>query len=181
MLIYNLKLEPKKIVNDSFKNCIILFITIVILCYASGLKYKYDYNIHDYSSIKEVIDYTSKNKQNVYLYTVPSLQFRYLTYSVYEMPPKESFSNLRVIGGWDMYTQNYYDFKERHNLDGDLLDLLKDNVYLIDGKVVWSGRLYDNYKENIINAIKQHYSINVQCEEVKQFDNLKVYKLSEIK
>ena len=38
-----------------------------------------------------------------------------------------------------MFTKNYYDFKERYNLDGTFLDLLKDNVYLIDGDVIWSG------------------------------------------
>lgn len=79
-----------------------------------------------------------------------------------------------------MYTQNYYDFNNRNNLQGNLLDLLKDDVYLIDGEVVWSGRLYDNYKDSIITAIKEHYNIKVKCKEVKQIDNIKIYKLSEV-
>lgn len=176
-----MKLNPKENIDDSIKNCVALFCMLTILSYISGLKYRFDYNINDYESNRKTIEYTCKNKQNVYLYTVPSLQFRYLAYSVYEMPPKEAFSNLRVIGGWDMYTQNYYDFNKRNNLQGNLLDLLKDNVYLIDGEVVWSGRLYDNYNDTIITAIKEHYNIEVQCKEIKQFDNLKIYKLSEVK
>lgn len=151
------------------------------MSYISGLKFRFNYSIEDYSNTRNIIEYTSQNKQNVYLYTVPSLQFRYLAYSVYEMPPKEAFSNLRVIGGWDMYTQNYYDFKKRYNLNGNLLDLLKSNVYLIDGEVVWSGRLYDNYKETVITAIKENYDIDVEYKEIKQFDNLKIYKLQEVK
>ena len=126
-----------------------------------------------------MINYTSANKQNVYLYTVPSLQDRYLTYPVYQMPPKESFSNLRVIGGWDMYTQNYYDFKDRYNLEGNLLDLLKDGVYLIDGDVVWSGNRYQNYKKHIAIFIKEHYNKEIEFEEIKTFDNLTIYKVVE--
>ena len=87
------------------------------------------------------------------------------------MPPKSAFSNLRVIGGWDMYTQNYYDFKERYELDGTLLDLLKENVYLIDGDVYWSGRRYSNYKENIMIAIKENYNIEVKCTEIKKVES----------
>ena len=79
-----------------------------------------------------------------------------------------------------MFTQNYYDFKDRYNLDGSLLDLLKENVYLIDGDVYWSGRLYENYKEHIILAIKEHYGIDAECELVEQFDNLKIYKLQDL-
>ena len=177
LLIYNLEFDKKTKIDDSIKNCIALFITILTLCYTSGIKYKFGYELDDYKSTQDIINYTSQNKQNVYLYTVPSLQFRYLAYPVYQMPPKESFSNLRVIGGWDMYTQNYYDFKERYSLDGNLLDLLKENVYLIDGEVFWSGRLYEDYKKNVILAIKENYNIDVECELVEEFDNLKIYKL----
>ena len=91
-------------------------------------------------------------------------QYRYLVYSVYEMPPKNAFSNLRVMGGWDMFTKNYYDFKERYNLEGTFLDLLKENVYLIDGDVVWSGNYYQNYIDNIVLFIKEHYNKDVTYE-----------------
>ena len=178
--MYNLKLENKEKIKDSTKNCIVLAILITILCYTSAFKFNYNYKIGDYASIKKIIEYTNKNKQNVYLYTVPSLQFRYLAYSAYEMPPKDAFSNLRVIGGWDMFTKNYYDFKDRYSLNGTLTDLVKDNVYLIDGEVWWSGKLYDNYKQNIINSLKEHYNIKVYCEEIEQIDNLKIYKLHQI-
>ena len=150
---------------------------IVIISGFVGKSYNYDYKFGDYQSTQELINYTNNHKENVYLYTIPSLQFRYLAYTVYQMPPKAVFSNLRSIGGWDMFTGNYYDFKERYNLEGTFLDLLKENVYLIDGDVYWSGRRYDNYKENIVLGIKEHYNIEVKCEEVEQFDNLKIYKV----
>ena len=177
LILYNFSFEKQNDIKDNMKNIITIIFTLFILCHISGMKYNYNYKIDKYKSTKDIIEYTSQNKQNAYLYTVPSLQFRYLAYSVYQMPPKQAFSNLRVIGGWDMYTQNYYDFKQRYNLEGNLLDLLKENVYLIDGKVMWSGRLYENYKENIILAIKENYNIDVKCNLVKEFDNLKIYKL----
>lgn len=177
LLIYNLHLKSQEKINDSMKNCIIILITICIFSMISCKQYNYDYKLGDHKSVQDIISYTNENKQNVYLYTVPSLQFRYLAYNVYQMPPKGAFSNLRVIGGWDMYTKNYYDFKNRYDLEGTFLDLLKDNVYLIDGDVTWSGREYHNYKDNVLLFIKEHYGINTKCEEIKQFDNLKIYKV----
>lgn len=178
ILIYNFEFK-KGIINDTLKNSIIIVSMIVIIAMFSGKKYEFGYDLDNYSNYREIIEYTNNHKENVYLYTVPSLQDRYLTYSVYQMPPKSAFSNLRVIGGWDMYTQNYYDFKERYELDGTLLDLLKENVYLIDGDVYWSGRRYSNYKENIMIAIKENYNIEVKCTEIKTFGNLSIYKLEE--
>ena len=177
LMIYNLKLSSKEKINDGIRNCAIVIFMIVIISGFVGKSYNYDYKLGDYQSTQELINYTNNHKENVYLYTIPSLQFRYLAYSVYQMPPKAAFSNLRSIGGWDMFTGNYYDFKERYNLEGTFLDLLKENVYLVDGDVIWSGRRYDNYKENIVLGIKEHYNIEVKCEEVEQFDNLKIYKV----
>ena len=114
----------------------------------------------------------------MYLYTVPSLQDRYLAYSVYTMPPKGAFSNLRVMGGWDMFTQNYYDTKERYNLEGTFLDVLKENVYVIDGDVSWSGNYYTNYIDHIVLFIKEHYNIEVKYEKIKEFDNIYIYKIT---
>lgn len=177
LLIYNLNLKKEEKINDGTLNCLIIGFMIIVTTTISGQMYGYNYKLEDYESYRKIINYTNSNKENVYLYTIPSLQNRYLSYSVYQMPPKEAFSNLRQIGGWDMFTQNYYDFKEKNNLDGNLLDLLKENVYLIDGDVIWSGVRYNNYKGNIALAIKEHYNIEVEFEEVQQFDNLKIYKV----
>lgn len=151
---------------------------IIIAIMFSGSKYNFNYKLNDYSNYKEVINYTNEHKENVYLYTVPALQFRYLTYSVYNMPPKGAFSNLRVMGGWDMYTGNYYDFKQRHNLEGTFLDVLKENVYVIDGDVIWSGNYYKDYINHIVLFIKEHYNIEVEYEKVKEFDNIYIYKIN---
>ena len=177
LLIYNLNFNNKNKINDNIKNCVIICFMILIICTFVGNKYDYGYKLENYENYRELINYINNHKENVYLYTVPSLQDRYLTYSVYQMPPKGVFSNLRVMGGWDMYTQNYYDFKERYNLEGNFLDLLKENVYLIDGDVYWSGRRYENYKENVILAIKENYGEEVTCEEVEHFGNLTIYKI----
>ncbi len=179
LIIYNLNLEE----TQKYSLKIIAVATILISIIGvniSETKYNYGYNINYYSNYKQLIEYTNSHKENVYLYTVPSLQYRYLAYSVYEMPPQAAFSNLRVMGGWDMYTQNYYDFKARYNLKGTFLDLLKENVYLIDGNVTWSGKRYNNYIENIIKFIKEHYNIDVKYEKVNTFNNLYIYKLERI-
>ena len=176
LMMYNLKLKKSNI-SAEIKDYIIICLIMIITCSFTGIAYSFNYRLNDYKNYQNVVEYTNSNKHNAYLYTVPSLQYRYLAYSAYQMPPKASFSNLRVIGGWDMYTQNYYDLKNRYNLEGTLLDLLKENVYLIDGNVVWSGNRYDNYKENIRIAIKNHYNLDVNFIEIEEFDNIKIYKL----
>lgn len=179
LMIYNLELKGEKVIQDSVKNCLTLVAMIIIITMFSAEKYKFGYEPSMYGDYRALINYTSENKQNVYLYTVPSLQDRYLTYSVYGMPPKGAFSNLRVMGGWDMYTQNYFDFKERYNLEGNFLDLLKDNVYLVDGEVYWSNAVYVDYRNKVIKAIKEHYGIDVKCELVQEFGKLAIYKVVE--
>ena len=180
LFLYLIKYREK--VDDEKSNitkAISVFIIVITVIFAGGA-YQFNYHLEDYNNYKEVIEYTNSHKENVYLYTVPSLQYRYLTYSVYEMPKKEAFSNLRVMGGWDMYTKNYYDFKDRYGLDGTFLDLLKENVYLIDGDVNWSGNFYQDYIKNIILFIKEHYDTKVTYEKVKTFDNIYIYKLYEV-
>ena len=180
MMLYfvqNVK-ETKEKIDDRLKA--ISVISMVIIIAFSGGVYKYNYELEDYSNYKNVINYTNAHKENVYLYTVPSLQYRYLVYPVYTMPPKGAFSNLRVMGGWDMYTENYYDFKERYDLEGTFLDLLKENVYLIDGDVTWSGNYYHNYIDHIVQFIKEHYQKEVTYTKVETFDNIYVYKLEEV-
>ena len=55
--------------------------------------------------------------------------------------------------------------------------MLKENVYLIDGDVYWSGRRYQNYKENVILSIKENYDVDVTYEEIEHFGNLTIYKI----
>ena len=179
IFLYYIKYKKEDGEKEYLIKAMSIFIIVVTVIFAGG-EYEYNYKLEDYSNLKDVIEYTNSNKENVYFYTIPSLQYRYLAYSVYEMPPKESFSNLRAMGGWDMYTKNYYNFKERYNLDGTFLDLLKENVYLIDGDVTWSGNYYHDYKKHIILFIKEHYNIDVTCEMVKSFDNIYIYKLQKV-
>ena len=179
IFLYYIKYKKEDGKKEYLIKAMSIFIIVVTVIFAGG-EYEYNYKLEDYSNLKDVIEYTNSNKENVYFYTIPSLQYRYLSYSVYEMPPKEAFSNLRAMGGWDMYTKNYYNFKERYNLDGTFLDLLKENVYLIDGDVTWSGNYYHDYKKHIILFIKEHYNIDVTCEMVKSFDNIYIYKLQKV-
>lgn len=167
------KQEDRKEIHGIIAIIILLSITF------GGDIYNFEYDFSSYKNYQDIIEYTNSHKENTYLYTAPAMQFRYLAYPVYTMPPKGAFSNLRVMGGWDIFTQNYYDFKQRNNLEGTFLDLLKDNVYLIDGDVNWSGTYYKNYKKNIIEFIEQHYGKNVKCEKIKTFENIYIYKLTE--
>ena len=175
MLLYFVKYKDTE--KCDIEGILVFLILSVVLLSAN--KYNFNYKLENYKNYQEVIEYTNSHKENVYLYTAPALQFRYLTYSVYSMPPKGAFSNLRVMGGWDIFTENYYEFKQRNSLDGTFLDLLKENVYLIDGDVEWSGVYYENYKEHVIQFIKEHYGKNVKCEKIKTFDNIYIYKLTE--
>ncbi len=79
-----------------------------------------------------------------------------------------------------MFTKNYYDFKERYDLEGTFLDLLKDNVYIIDGDVSWSGNYYYNYIDKIVLFIKENYNKDVEYEKIKEFDNLYIYKMKDV-
>ena len=183
LLIYFTKLKVKKERQEEIskaRNQVIALAIIIITIIFAGSRYEFNYSLEDYKQYQDIIEYTNNHKENVYLYTVPSLQYRYLSYSVYQMPPKGAFSNLRVMGGWDMFTKNYYDFKERYDLEGTFLDLLKENVYLIDGDVSWSGNYYHNYIDNIVLFIKENYNMDVQYEKIEEFDNIYVYKLHEI-
>lgn len=179
MFLYLIKYRNDSKEKINLIKAMSIFIVVTTVIFAGGI-YEFNYKLEDYSNYKNVINYTNQHRENVYLYTVPSLQYRYLVYSVYEMPPKGAFSNLRVMGGWDMFTKNYYDFKERYNLDGTFLDLLKDNVYLVDGDVTWSGNYYHNYIDNIVLFIKEHYNKDVTYEKVETFDNIYIYKLKEV-
>lgn len=183
LLIYFTKLKVKKERQEEIskaRNQVIALAIIIITIIFAGSRYEFNYSLEDYKQYQDIIEYTNNHKENVYLYTVPSLQYRYLSYSVYQMPPKGAFSNLRVMGGWDMFTKNYYDFKERYDLEGTFLDLLKENVYLIDGDVIWSGNYYHNYIDKIVLFIKENYNMDVQYEKIEEFDNIYVYKLHEI-
>ena len=183
LLIYFTKLKVKKERQEEIskaRNQVIALAIIIITIIFAGSRYEFNYSLEDYKQYQDIIEYTNNHKENVYLYTVPSLQYRYLSYSVYQMPPKGAFSNLRVMGGWDMFTKNYYDFKERYDLEGTFLDLLKENVYLIDGDVIWSGNYYHNYIDKIVLFIKENYNKDVKYEKIEEFDNIYVYKLHEI-
>ena len=183
LLIYFTKFKVKKQRQEEIskaRNQAIALLIIIITIIFAGSRYEFNYSLEDYKQYQDIIEYTNNHKENVYLYTVPSLQYRYLSYSVYQMPPKGAFSNLRVMGGWDMFTKNYYDFKERYDLEGTFLDLLKENVYLIDGDVIWSGNYYHNYIDKIVLFIKENYNMDVQYEKIEEFDNIYVYKLHEI-
>lgn len=176
IMLYLTKYKKQEDRKEIYGIIAIIILLSITFC---GDIYNFEYDFSSYKNYQDIIEYTNSHKENTYLYTAPAMQFRYLAYPVYTMPPKGAFSNLRVMGGWDIFTQNYYDFKQRNNLEGTFLDLLKDNVYLIDGDVNWSGTYYKNYKKNIIEFIEKHYGKNVKCEKIKTFENIYIYKLTE--
>ena len=102
-------------------------------------------------------------------------------FSTYEKIEDDTFSNVRPLGDWDTYTENYYNFKKMYNIDNLMKSLYeKDNVYLISGNVIW-GESYKEYINIIVQYIKEHYNINVNYSVIKEFDNnIKIYKLQKI-
>lgn len=181
ILIYCI-LENIKYLNKKISK--IIFILIILFIGAlelnQNINYAKDYNIENYSVYKEILEYTNLHKENAYLYTL-SMHDRYLAYSIYEKVGDNTFSNIRPLGDWDTYTKNYYDFKERYNIDNLMESLYKnDNVYIISGDVIWN-EAYKEYVNIIVKYIKEHYNVDIQCNIVKEFkNNLKIYKLQEI-
>lgn len=178
ILIYELLGEAnnKEIINYIL---IIFIIPIGVLEFKQNIRFQQYYDISDYSIYREVLEYTNSHKENAYIYTL-SMQYTFLSYSVYEKVPNDTFSNLRSLGNWDTYTENYYNFKERYDIDNLMQDLYKkENVYLIAGNVIW-GEEYGDYLNIIKKYIQEHYKINVEVDVVKEFgNNIKIYKLYE--
>ena len=140
-----------------------------------------NYHKQNYSLIKDVIAYTNSHKENAYVY--PNvLKNISLAFSVYEKIPDNTFSNLRYISDWDIYNKEYYEFKERYNLDNIMEDLYKkDNLYIITGDVAGANGMYNNHIEIVKQYIENHYNKHIGYDIIKEFsDFVKVYKMYEI-
>ncbi len=98
LLIYFMNFKETEERKDDIRNSAILCFMICMICIFVGNSYDYGYQLDGYQNYRDLISKTNAHKENVYLYTVPSLQDRYLAYSVEQMPPKGAFSNLRVLG-----------------------------------------------------------------------------------
>lgn len=141
------------------------------------------YSKENFSIIKDVIAYTNSHKENAYVYpnVLPNIS---LAYSIYEKIDDNTFSNLRHMGDWDIYNQEYYFFKERYNLNNIMEDLyLKDNLYIITGTAYGADNVaYKNHIDIIKKYIKQHFNKDVGYKVVKEFNSsCKVYKMYELK
>lgn len=158
---------------------IICILSISIWGINKNIFYAQKFKKDNFSVYKDIIEYTSTHKENAYLYTLV-MHDRFLAYSVYEKVADNSYGNLRPLGDWDSYTENYYNFKEKYNIENLLESLYKnDNVYLISGNVIW-GENYKDYINIIKKYIKEHYNVNVKSNVIKEFsNNIKIYKLYE--
>lgn len=174
-LLDNIK-ELKKI-----KNILILTLIFVIgiVEFKTNVNYARYYNIENFKVYREIIDYTGAHKENAYLYTL-SMRDRFLAYSIYEKIEDDKLSNIRPLGDWDTYTKNYYDFKERYNIENLIESLYKkDNIYLISGNIIWKEK-FTQYITIVEKYIEEHYNIDIECNVVKEFENnIKIYKLQE--
>ena len=166
---------------EKIKNILIIFIIMmyiifnIVFTYNSASKY----NKNNFELVKEVINYTSHNKENAYVY--PNVLSNIsLAYSIYEKIPDNAFSNLYHMGDWDIYTKEYYDFKERYNIDNIMTDLYKkDNLYIINGNTYGANnKIYTNHIDTILKYIKEHYNEDVKYKVIKEFSNsIKIYKI----
>lgn len=178
LLEENFNCESK---NLKIKVKFIIICTLVLIVFNNIYIYKIniDYNKNNFSKIKEIIEYTNENKQNAYVY--PNvLNNISLAYSIYEKIPDDTFSNLRHMGDWDIYNNEYYEFKNKYSIENIITDLyLKDNLYIISGSVYGADNMpYENHIEVLKKYIKEHYNVNVKYNIVKQFTNsVKIYKL----
>ena len=148
------------------------FLNVFIIIVLINL-YNQKINTKQFNSQRDVIEYVNSNKENVYFYSTISLGNRYLAYSVYEKIPDNTFSNLAPIAEWTTYTENYYELKERYNLDNIIEDLYKkDNVYTI---------MIKKYSEQHLNILKDyinnHYNDIIEWDLVKDFQSIQIYKL----
>ena len=176
-LMYELLKESK-----TQKMKIIKFLCMFIILFVGVLEFGKNtikaqkHNIEEFKIYKEIIEYTNLNKDNVYLYTLV-MHDRYYAYSVYEKIPDNLFSNIRPLGDWDTYSENYYAFKERCNIDNLIKSLYeKDNVYLICGNILWREDI-----DMIKVFIKEHYNIDIKANVIKEFEkDIKIYKLEQI-
>ena len=172
--------DESKLVEKIKDILIIFFIMIyiilnIIITYNSVSKY----NKKNFELVKEVINYTSNNKENAYVY--PNVLSNIsLAYSIYEKIPDNTFSNLYHMGDWDIYTKEYYDFKERYNIENIMTDLYqKDNLYIISGNVYGANnKKYSNHIDTIVEYIKEHYNEDIKYKVIKEFSNsIKIYKI----
>lgn len=175
--------DIKKSLINNILTILTLYVSVIYLLINIKLIYRTrkQYNKENYTTVKEIIEYTNEHKENAYIYS-NILGNASLSYSIYEKLPDDMLSNLRAMGDWDIYNQEYYDFKTRYNLDNIIEDLYKkDNLYIITGDVAGANnKLYINNISTIQQYIKEHYNKNVYYKLIKEFSNsIKIYKIYE--
>ena len=175
--------KDKHIIYDNIKKIAIIIILIAYFVWNNLYIYKSykGFNKDNYALIKDLISYTNANTDNVYIYT-GVLGNLSLAYSIYEKIPDNTFINFRHAGDWDMYNNEYYEFKKRYNIENIMTDLYtKENMYIITGNVYGAdNKIYFNHIETIREYIYQHYNIKVNYQIVKEFSNsVKIYKINE--
>lgn len=176
--------EEAKEKNRKWLKRMLLLGCIVLLAVNGRAVYKEasSYHKNEYSYLRNVIGYTNRHKENAYIYS-NALHNIYLAYSVYEKVPDNQFSNLRAMSDWDIYNQEYYEFKERYQLENIITDLYtKENVYLITGEVPCiDGVILENHIDYVVNYIAEQYHKFVFYDVVKEFaGGIKIYKLYEL-
>lgn len=125
LLIYFMNFKETEEIKDDIRNSVILCFIIGMICIFVGNSYDYGYQLEGYQNYRDLISETNAHKENVYLYTVPSLQDRYLAYSVYQMPPKGAFSNLRVLGRMGYVYAKLRRFQKEISVEWKLLRFIK--------------------------------------------------------
>ena len=125
LLIYFMNFKETEEIKDDIRNSVILCFIIGMICIFVGNSYDYGYQLEGYQNYRDLISETNAHKENVYLYIVPSLQDRYLAYSVYQMPPKGAFSNLRVLGRMGYVYAKLRRFQKEISVEWKLLRFIK--------------------------------------------------------
>jgi len=181
ILLYNMNLSEitikhKKIFKFATIYVAILFLICSVLTISTAATLLEraminTYRIEDVQNFKKIIEYTSGNKENVYLYNVFSMQVWFRAYNIFEMPEKNKFENIRSLGGYDVFNDKYNRFLEKYEIDNLYKSFVeKENVYFVT----------NNRAELIVKFLKENYNIDSEYEIIEEFNEVKIYKIRKI-
>lgn len=164
---------------DKLKKYNIIFFTLfIILVFFCNTLLHYSYNRQKQNLAKklylELFNYTTSNKDDIYIASTQTLQYRHYAFNILNNKNKYIFNNIKLLGSWDHLDERYINFKENYNIDSLYSALIqKDNCYII-------VRNSDSvYLTNIINFLNDHYTNKeINYYETKNINNtISIYKL----
>jgi hypothetical protein len=177
LIIINSKSITYKLKKLKKYNIIFLTLFIILIFPYNKLIY-YDNNKLNINFSEnlyfELFNYTTFNKDYIYIADTKTLQFRYYAFNILNNKNKYIFNNIKSLGSWDHLDKRYIKFKENYNINSLYSALIeKDNCFII----VRNSKL--EYLTSVINFLNDHYTNKkIKYYEIKNIDNMiSIYKL----